>query len=252
MGPAASGDGGREVVLDAQGRRTPVRVPGEVHEPAAGGGLRATGRRAYRDADGVLRPVATQTVNGYPVEPGHVEGVLTRHPAVTGARALVREGRLLALVTCAPGTPPAESALRAWAAERLPEYLAPARVVRTAWLPGPGEDPAVLPEEDAPAPGPGTDGRLLGLFRDVLGGRDIGADDNFFKSGGHSLLAVRLLNRIRSEFGQDLTLRDVFRNPTAATLSQRLAGAVADGIEPESAGPAPKLRRRTRAGARRG
>ncbi|MYW09032.1 hypothetical protein GT034_11825, partial [Streptomyces sp. SID2563] len=75
-----------------------------------------TGRRAYRGADGVLRPVAVERVNGYPVEPGQVEGVLTRHPAVTGARVLVRDGRLLVFVTCAPGTPPAESALRAWAA----------------------------------------------------------------------------------------------------------------------------------------
>ncbi|WP_329029729.1 condensation domain-containing protein [Streptomyces sp. NBC_01423] len=258
LGEARPAPGGPEVVVDAQGRPAPVRVPGEVHEPTSGGGLRATGRRAYRDAEGVLRPVAVQSVNGYPVEPGQVEGVLTRHPAVTGARALVRDGRLLAFVTCAPGTPPAESALRAWAAERLPEYLAPARVVRASWLPAPGEDPAVLSEEDAAAPtaagGGGADARLLGIFREVLGGRDVGADDNFFKSGGHSLLAVRLLNRIRSEFGQDLTLRDVFRNPTAATLSQRLAGAVADAIEPEDAGPAaaPALRRRTRAGARRG
>jgi len=258
LGEARPAPGGPEVVLDAQGRHAPARVPGEVHEPAPGGGLRATGRRAYRDADGVLRPVAVQSVNGYPVEPGQVEGVLTRHPAVTGARALVRDGRLLAFVTCAPGTPPAESALRAWAAERLPEYLAPARVVRASWLPAPGEDPSVLSAEDAataaPTAGGGADARLLGIFREVLGGRDVGADDNFFKSGGHSLLAVRLLNRIRSEFGQDLTLRDVFRNPTAATLSQRLAGAVADAIEPEDAGPAaaPALRRRTRAGARRG
>ncbi|MFC8533041.1 condensation domain-containing protein [Streptomyces sp. NPDC057249] len=251
---------GPEVVLDAQGRRAPVRVPGEVHEPAPGGGLRATGRRAYRGADGALRPVAVQSVNGYPVEPGQVEGVLTRHPAVSGARVHVRDGRLLAFVTCVPGTPPAESALRAWAAERLPEYLAPARVVRAARLPAPGEDPAELSDENtagtaaAPAAGGDADGRLLGIFREVLGGRDLGADDNFFKSGGHSLLAVRLLNRIRSEFGQDLTLRDVFRNPTAATLSRRLAGAVADAVEPEDAGPvaAPALRRRTRAGARRG
>ncbi|NEC64047.1 phosphopantetheine-binding protein, partial [Streptomyces sp. SID9727] len=144
------------------------------------------------------------------------------------------------------------------AAERLPEYLAPARVVRAARLPAPGEVPAELSEEDAataaPAAGGDADGRLLGIFREVLGGRAVGADDNFFKSGGHSLLAVRLLNRIRSEFGQDLTLRDVFRNPTAATLSRLLAGAVAGAIEPEDAGPVavPALRRRTRAGARRG
>src|SRR5690606_20691410 len=56
LGEGRRAPGGPEVVLDAQGRPAPVRVPGEVHEPAPGGGLRATGRRAYRDADGVLRP----------------------------------------------------------------------------------------------------------------------------------------------------------------------------------------------------
>ncbi|TXR94792.1 hypothetical protein EAO73_34855, partial [Streptomyces sp. col6] len=66
LGEGRPAPGGPEVVVDAQGRPAPVRVPGEVHEPAPGGGLRATGRRAYRDADGVLRPVAAQSVNGYP------------------------------------------------------------------------------------------------------------------------------------------------------------------------------------------
>ncbi|WP_078908146.1 condensation domain-containing protein [Streptomyces vietnamensis] len=248
-GPAAPAD--KAVVLDERGRPAPVRVPGEVHERTPGGGLRTTGRRAFAEADGSLRPVAVLTVGGYPVEPGHVEDVLGRHPDVTGTAVAVRDDRLYAYVTRVPGGAD-EATLRGWAAERLPEYLTPARVVLVTRLPAPGAH-ADAPVEAVTEVGPdGREERLLGVFRDVLGGRPIGRDDNFFKSGGHSLLAVRLLNRIRAEFGQDLTLRDVFRNPTAASLARRLAEPAADPNAPASRpAAAPALRRRTAAGARR-
>ncbi|MEU4063230.1 condensation domain-containing protein [Streptomyces wedmorensis] len=258
-------------VLDERGRRAPVRVPGEVYEPVPGGGLRATGRRAYATADGSLRTVATLTVAGYPVEPGRVEDVLLGHPAVTGAVVEVRDDRLHATVTRAAGARAGGEELREWAAERLPEYLAPARIEIA------GHPSSERPSAAAPEAGPAADGsadeheeRLLGLFRDVLGGRPFGSEDNFFKNGGHSLLAVRLLNRIRAEFGQDLTLRDVFRNPTAASLARRLAATATDAapsrpdpkdpLSPKRPVPtpgrpapaAPALKRRTRAGSRQG
>ncbi|MFF0477531.1 condensation domain-containing protein [Streptomyces sp. NPDC004284] len=240
---------GRDVVLDERGRPAPVRVPGEVHERTPGGGLRATGRRAFASADGTLRPVATLTAAGYPVEPGHVEDVLGRHPDVTGAVVAVRDDRLYAYVTGDAD----EAILRGWAAERLPEYLAPARVLVVPRLPAPGTHADAAPERETPGPD-GRERQLLGIFRDVLGGRPVGRNDNFFKSGGHSLLAVRLLNRIRADFGQDLTLRDVFRNPTAATLARRLADAAPTAPAAAAAArppAAPTLRRRTTAGARR-
>ncbi|MFH8838556.1 condensation domain-containing protein [Streptomyces sp. NPDC017868] len=240
-GPAAPA--GPDAVLDERGRPAPVRVPGEVHERTPGGVLRATGRRAFVDADGRLRPVATLTVAGYPVEPGHIEDVLTRHPAVTGAAVAVRDDRLYAYVTGDTDEP----TLRGWAAERLPEYLTPARVVIVPALPAPGTRADAAPERKTPPPD-AREARLLAVFRDVLGGRPISRDDNFFKSGGHSLLAVRLLNRIRTEFGQDLTLRDVFRNPTAAALARRLSEA---GAPAPASAATPTLRRRTAAGARR-
>ncbi|MZE52591.1 hypothetical protein GTY86_15110, partial [Streptomyces sp. SID5770] len=217
---------GPEAVRDEKGRPAPVRVPGEVYAPLPGGGARPTGRRAFPAADGTLRPVAVLTAGGYPVEPGRVEDVLTGRPGVTGATVAVREDRLYAYVTVtgtfeSPGAP-GEAELRAFAAERLPEYLVPARVVVVDRLPAPGEHPDLVPEGEAPGAAARED-ELLALFRDALGGRPLGPDDNFFKSGGHSLLAVRLLNRIRAELGRDLTLRDVFRNPTAASLARRLA-----------------------------
>ncbi|MFE8936379.1 condensation domain-containing protein [Streptomyces sp. NPDC007872] len=275
-GPAAPA--GPEAVRDGKGRPVPVRVPGEVYEPVPGGGDRPTGRRAFPAADGTLRPVAVLTAGGYPVEPGRVEAVLTGRPGVTGASVAVRDDRLYAYVTRVPGGA-GEAELRASAAELLPEYLVPARVVVVDELPAPGEHPGLVPAGEGPgaaAPG-GREEELLALFRGVLGGRTLGRDDNFFKSGGHSLLAVRLLNRIRAEFGRDLTLRDVFRNPTAASLARRLAeappvagtaGKAGGAGTPGGAGTAgaagtagraaprppaaPALRRRTRAGARQG
>ncbi|MEW5658634.1 condensation domain-containing protein [Streptomyces cinereoruber] len=273
-GTGAPSPSAHGTVLDERGRPAPVRVPGEVHAPAPGGGLRATGLRAYAAADGTLRPVAVLTAGGYAVEPGRVEEALLSHPAVTGVSVTVHDDRLHATVARAPGAAVTEEELRAWAERRLPEYLAPARVA----IGGGGERSGATtagPEDEAPARA--REERLLALFREVLGGRDVGRTDNFFKTGGHSLLAVRLLNRIRAEFGQDLTLRDVFRNPTAATLARllddpapgtrkapdgtRAGGAPRTPGESRAHGPAgpprppvpaPALKRRTRAGTRTG
>ncbi|MFC9267215.1 condensation domain-containing protein [Streptomyces zhihengii] len=236
--------GAQETVLDEHGRPAAVRVPGEVHTRTADGTPHPTGRRAYRAADGTLRPVATLTAGGYPVEPGRVEAALLSHPAVTAAVAEVHDGVLHARVTRAPGTA-TEAELRAWAAERLPEYLTPARILATG---------APAAEEATPAaPADDRVDRLLLLFAEVLGGREVGPEDNFFRTGGHSLLAVRLLNRIRTELGRDLTLRDLFRNPSARALARRLAETetrTEAPAAPRPPSPAPTLRRRTRAGAR--
>jgi aryl carrier-like protein len=134
--------------------------------------------------------------------------------------------------------------LREYAASVLPRHLVPDAVVVLDALPLTPNgklDRAALPAPEGAAsagggrrPGDEREQALCALFADVLGVPSVGADDDFFALGGHSLLVARLLGRIHAVLGAEVGVRTLFEAPTPAKLAPRLA-PVADA--PADPGP---------------
>ncbi|MEU3412796.1 non-ribosomal peptide synthase/polyketide synthase [Streptomyces sp. NPDC006658] len=210
-------------------------------------------------------------IRGFRVEPGEVEAALAAAPGIDRAAVVVREDqpgdrRLVAYVVPEPGARADTGALRASVARTLPDHMVPAAFVVLGELPLTGNgklDRKALPapEWGKPSAGPATADaageqaasdpagqlapadpaadRIAELFAEVLGVPEAAAEDNFFLLGGHSLLIARLVNRIRAEFGVELSIRDVFENPTVAGLA-RLLGAARTARPPLAARERPE------------
>ncbi len=69
------------------------------------------------------------------------------------------------------------------------------------------------------ARGKTLEGELLSIWREVLGRKEIGPNENFFDLGGHSLKIIRMASRIRKRFGVDIPLQAVYASPTIAQIA---------------------------------
>jgi len=197
-----------------------------------------TGDRARWLPDGTLeyqgRTDHQVKVRGMRVELGEVQAVLLEHEAVGDGVVDTRTGAdgsplIVAYVTPKdPTAPPTIEALRARLKAKLPEYMVPSAWVVLETLPrtpGGKVDRKALPVPDVMAaaveyvgPRNAQEEVLCGLFADVLGAARVGIHDNFFDLGGHSLLIMGLVNRIRSTLGVELSVLTVFESPTVALL----------------------------------
>jgi acyl carrier protein len=81
------------------------------------------------------------------------------------------------------------------------------------------------------APATPIEETLLAMVRELLEREAVSADDNFFLVGGHSLLGMQLLVRVRQLYDVDLTLRELFASPTvrrmATIVEEKLIAAIA-------------------------
>ncbi len=176
-------------------------------------------------------------IRGQRIELGEIEAALAALPGVREAAVVKHDDRLVAYVA---GEVAAED-LRAALRERLPDYMVPAAFVTLETLPLTPNGkmdrkalPAPEPRSAAEtylAPRTPVEEVVAGIWAELLGLERVGLDGHFFVLGGHSLLAAQVISRLRSAFGIELPVRDLFEAPTVEDLAARVEAARRTGAE---------------------
>ncbi|HEY2510651.1 MAG TPA: thioesterase domain-containing protein, partial [Polyangiaceae bacterium] len=146
------------------------------------------------------------------------------------------KGLVAYVVPADPAQPPSVAALKRSLEGSLPAYMIPARFEIVDALPltangkvdrsrlGKG---TTLARPAHVAPREGVEKALAAIWQQVLAVPAVGADDDFFALGGHSILAVRLSALVAARFKRPLPLSSLLSNPTLASQAALLEGAAA-------------------------
>lgn len=205
-----------------------------------------TGDLVRQRADGTLEFLGRLDhqvkVRGYRIELGEIEARLSDHPGVIEAVVVAHrtdgaaDARLIAYL--AATDVPSNDGLRDHLRKSLPEFMVPSAFIHVEALPRTPNgkidrkalpDPARIaievPAGEAAEPASGMEAQIHKIWCDLLNLSNVGLRDNFFDIGGHSLLAVQLHRRLSTVSEKPVSLTDIFRFPTVATLAAHLSVA---------------------------
>ncbi|MGQ1885313.1 amino acid adenylation domain-containing protein [Serratia marcescens] len=214
-----------------------VANPFELREPYRR--LYRTGDRVRRLADGSLDYLGRHDqqikINGYRIELGEIEMQLRALPEVAEAVVTLRPGttdQLAAWYVPKPGATPQAGDILQRLAAQLPHYMLPSALSALSALPLTVSRkvdyralPEPLPVERQTAfrqPGTPLETQLSALFNRLLGGH-VGMDDNFFRLGGNSIMAIRLCHEVNKLPGAKISVLTLNQHPTVAALSEHIA-----------------------------
>ena len=177
-------------------------------------------------------------IRGFRVEPGEVEAVLLELPSVATSAVLAPEDdhgqrRLVAYIVAKSSSWLSMDEIRDHLRSRLPNYLVPDGIVILDALPlmpsGKLDREAlaeievvVEPEAAYAAPGTQTEKLLAQLWAEILRVEYVGVDDNFFSSGGDSLMAAGLFAKTTQWTGKTMPLSLLFSGPTIREVAKAL------------------------------
>ncbi|WP_196297125.1 amino acid adenylation domain-containing protein [Xanthomonas albilineans] len=196
-------------------------------------------------ADGTIEFVGRNDhqvkIRGFRIELGEIEARLSAHADVRECVVVALEDatgsdkRLVAYWVGAEGVTSDSvdaDALRSWLSAILPDYMVPAAYVqldRLPLTPNGKLDRKALPAPDVTAyaarayeaPQGAIEQTIAAIWRDLLGLETIGRHDNFFALGGHSLMAVQVVSRLK-QAGVEISIGDLFSNPVMMSLADYL------------------------------
>lgn len=205
-----------------------------------------TGDQGFLDPDGYLTLTGRlkDLINraGEKIAPLEVDAVLAEHPAVAQAICFgiphpVLGEDVAAAVVLKPGSDVTPRALREFVAGRLAYFKVPRQVVVVDRLPmgatgklqrrGLAEQlgiRALVPviSGDTTAPATPVEEIVAAAWTELLGCVIPGVHENFFALGGDSMLAMRIVARLRTLLQVELPLLTFFDTPTVAGLASEL------------------------------
>ncbi|HEY0602195.1 MAG TPA: amino acid adenylation domain-containing protein [Herpetosiphonaceae bacterium] len=142
------------------------------------------------------------------------------------------------------------SSLRSYLGSRLPAHMIPAAFLVLDTLPLtpsgkidrralPDPEPRSTPEATYVMPSTPLEQTIAEVWRHVLQLDRVGAGDNFFDLGGHSLRLIQVQSQLQNRLQREIPLLDLFRYPTIRALADHL------GAAPTTASIEPKIERKT-------
>ncbi len=173
-------------------------------------------------------------LRGFRVELGEIENQLLRHEKVKEAVVLVKEDNRKNMILCAYIVASVEVSLadlKAHLEEKLPDFMVPANFIILEKFPLTANgkiDYRSLPEPQGKtlegqvkyeAPRSDVERKLVEIWEEVLGQKNIGIHDDFFLLGGDSIVTIQVISRMARE-GYKVDMRDIFSNPTIEKLAK--------------------------------
>jgi len=235
-----AGETGEIVIRGANVTRGYENNPA-ANESAFTNGWFRTGDQGYMDANGYFYITGRlkEIINrgGEKIAPREVDEALIDHPAVAQAvtfavpHATLSED-VAAAVVLRENASVTERELREFAFARLADYKVPSQVVIVDEIPkgptgklqriGLAEKLAKKLKAAFVAPRNAVESTLARIWAEALGLDHVGVHDNFFAMGGDSLLAARVISRIRTAFHVEVPLPTIFQAPTIEQLASLL------------------------------
>jgi amino acid adenylation domain-containing protein len=185
-------------------------------------------------------------VRGFRIEPGEVESAIGQCEAVRECVVTARgepgaDRELVAYLVPQSAEGVTASTLRSFLRSSLPDYMVPSTFILVdsfPLLPNGKVDRKVLPEGNRPAresalvePRTPTEQVLARVFGEVLRLPAVGVEDDFFDLGGHSLMAMQVVSRLRAAFDVDVKLRSLFEHPTVEGMATVIEQLLIDELE---------------------